>query len=76
MPLSGAFFMVAMVPYPYRKLAMFLPFVHCFELMRGGYFGHLVKTYYDIPYAMAWSAGWTLLGLLLFQFVRERIEVQ
>ncbi len=75
-PLSGAFFMASALPPTYRRLAQIFPFIHCFEIMRGAYFGEFLKTYYSAPYAMAWAGGMTVVGLLLVQFVRERVEVE
>ncbi|MDB5479235.1 MAG: transporter, partial [Caulobacteraceae bacterium] len=75
-PLSGAFFMISALPPTYRHYVMMLPFVHCFELMRGAYFGPFLKTYYDVPYAITWAAGLTLIGLIVVQYVRERVEVE
>jgi capsular polysaccharide transport system permease protein len=75
-PLSGAFFMASVLPPTYRHIVMALPFIHCFELMRGAYFGPILKTYYDIPYAVAWASGLNLVGLLAVRFVRERVEVE
>jgi capsular polysaccharide transport system permease protein len=75
-PLSGAFYMVSSLPPIARHYVMYIPFIHCFEWMRGGYFGEFVKVYHNIPYAIAWAAGLTLFGLVVLGFVRNRYEVQ
>jgi len=75
-PISGAFYMASALPPAYRHMVLFIPFVHCFELMRGAFFGEFLKTYVNLPYAIAWAAGLTLLGLLLVQFVRGRLEIE
>jgi capsular polysaccharide transport system permease protein len=75
-PLSGAFFMVSALPPAYRHLVLLFPFIHCFELMRRAYFGEFLNATYDITYVVAWSSGLTLLGLLLVQFLRNRVEVE
>lgn len=75
-PLSGAFYMAAWLPPKFREGVMILPFIHCFELIRGGCFGEFVTIYYNIPYAVAWAACLTLAGLVLVQFVRGRVEVE
>lgn len=75
-PLSGSFYMAAWIAPQFRRWVMVLPFIHCVEMIRGGFFGEFVKTYFDIPYVMAWGAGLTLLGLALVQFVRGRVEVE
>jgi capsular polysaccharide transport system permease protein len=75
-PLSGAFFMASALPPSYRNLALALPFIHCFEIMRGAYFGEFLKTYFSVPYVLIWASGLTLAGLLTVQFVRSRVEVE
>jgi capsular polysaccharide transport system permease protein len=74
-PISGSFYMVSWLPAWAQKYALGVPFVHCFEMIRRGFFGEFVKTYYDPLYAMAWAAGFTIVGLLLTAFVRDRVEV-
>ena len=75
-PLSGAFFMASSLPPIYRKFSMALPFIHCFEMMRGAYFGEFMKTYFSVPYVLMWASGLTITGLLFVQFVRGRLEVE
>lgn len=75
-PLSGAFFMADALPPAYRHWILYLPFIHCFELMRGAYFGEFLKTYFNLQYVVCWAAGLTLTGLFLVQFVRGRVEVE
>jgi capsular polysaccharide transport system permease protein len=75
-PLSGAFFMASWLPEGARKYLLFVPFIHCFEMIRRGFFGEAVVVYYNVPYAIACSAGFILVGLLLAQFVRDHVEVQ
>ncbi len=75
-PFSGAFVMAANVSPNFRKILLALPFAHCDEMMRAGYFGEFIETYYDPGYVMIWASGLTLLGLFLVQFVRARVEVE
>ncbi len=75
-PISGAFFMASAMPPAIRHWVLYVPFIHCFEMMRGAYFGEFLKTYYSIPYAAACSAVMTLIGLVLVQFVRSRVDVE
>lgn len=74
-PLSGAFFMAAWIPGRLRDLLLMVPFIHCFEMIRGS-FGEFVTTYFNIPYALGWAAAFNLIGLLCVQFVRDRVEVE
>jgi capsular polysaccharide transport system permease protein len=75
-PLSGTFYMAAWLPERLRHAALYLPFLHCVEMIRGGFFGEFTPTYYSIPYATAWAAGLTLAGLALLQLVRDRVEIE
>ncbi len=60
----------------FREVLLFLPFIHCSEMLRAGYFGEFIVTYYNAGYAMVWATGFTLIGLFLVQFVRSRVEVE
>jgi capsular polysaccharide transport system permease protein len=75
-PMSGTFYMAAWVPPTFRKALLAMPFVHPVEMVRAGFFGEFVTTYYDFAYAAAWATGFTLLGLFLLQFVRNRVEIE
>lgn len=62
-PLSGAAFMVDVLPAAAQKLVLLLPMVHGVELLREGYFGSTFKAHYDIGYMAVCCAVLTLLGL-------------
>lgn len=51
-PLSGAAFMVDALPTSIQPLALYIPMVNGVEIVREGYFGHLVKAHYDLPYLL------------------------
>ena len=74
-PLSGAAFMVAWIPQDLRKYVLIVPMVHGTEMIRQGWFGNFVKTYYSVPYMVSWSLGLTLLGLYLSWEAGRRVEV-
>ena len=76
LPLSGVFTMVAWLPDGFRKVLLILPFVHPVEMMRSAVFGEFVKTYYDIPYALAFGAVFNIVGLLLISSARHLIETE
>ncbi|HEY0107528.1 MAG TPA: ABC transporter permease, partial [Rhizomicrobium sp.] len=42
LPISGAFYMVAWLPSSWQHVALAIPLVHFFEMIRGGYFGATV----------------------------------
>jgi capsular polysaccharide transport system permease protein len=74
-PVSGSFLMAADMTPKLRAMASALPLIHCLEMLRHGYFGDGVVTLYNWPFAVAWAAVLTLLGLILVHFVRARVEI-
>ncbi len=76
MPISGTFYMAAWLPPRFRNALLVLPFIHCNELLRDGFFGRETRTFYNIPYVIAWAVGLTFLGLLFMRFTRDRLEVE
>lgn len=76
LPLSGVFTMVAWLPDSFRKVLLILPFVHPVEMMRSAVFGEFVKTYYDVPYALAFGAVFNIVGLLLISSARHLVETE
>ncbi|MGA0602280.1 ABC transporter permease [Caulobacter sp. KR2-114] len=75
-PLSGTFYMAAWLPPGFRRMALYLPFLHSVEMIRGGFFGEFTPTYFDPTYACAWAAGFTVVGLALARGVRDRVEIE
>jgi len=73
-PLSGAAFMVEWLPAEAREVILWLPMVHGVEILRGGYFGHLVKTHADLGYMVSCCLALTLAGLLLLRDASLRVE--
>ncbi len=74
-PLSGAYTMVSWLPPWARPYMLAIPLVHCFEMIRRGFFGEFVTTYFSIGYALGWAGVFLLFGLLLTALVRDRVEV-
>lgn len=74
-PLSGAAFMVAWIPADLRKYVLIVPMVHGTEMIRQGWFGNVVKTYYSVSYMTAWCLGLTFLGLYLTWEAGRRVEI-
>lgn len=73
-PLSGAAFMVDWLPPAFQKFVLFVPMVHGVEMLREGYFGNAVKTYYDAGYMAACCLALTLAGLYLVREAGKRVE--
>ena len=75
MPLSGAFFMMDMLPGPIRNAFLWIPLAHIFEILRYGWFKSASPDYFSISYLGCWIAGSMLIGLLLISVVRRRIHM-
>lgn len=75
MPLTGAFFMVCWLPTDLQRMALWIPTVHCFELVRNGQFGTRVPTYYDLVYVLGWVAVLNLLGMAGLRRARRDLVV-
>lgn len=49
-PLSGAAFIVDALPPVAQNYVLYVPMVNGVEIIREGYFGHLVRAHYDVQY--------------------------
>jgi ABC-type polysaccharide/polyol phosphate export permease len=72
-PLSGAAFMVDWLPPAGREVVLLLPMVHAVELIREGFFGHVVATHYDLAYLATCNLVLTLAGLFTMQAAARRV---
>lgn len=72
-PLSGAAFMVDWLPEAGQRAVLFLPMVHGVEIVREGYFGHVVRTHYDVSYMALVNLTLTLVGLFLLRDAGRRV---
>jgi capsular polysaccharide transport system permease protein len=73
-PLSGFFFMVDWLPREAQDLAWYMPIIHCFEMIRAGFFGASVITHYDVWYPLAWSLGVLAIAFPMIEKARSRIH--
>jgi ABC-type polysaccharide/polyol phosphate export permease len=73
---SGCFFMVDWLPPAFRDVALLNPMVHCFELIREGYFGARVHVHYDVGYVAAFCLVQTFVAAVLVRNLRERVAVE
>jgi ABC-2 type transport system permease protein/capsular polysaccharide transport system permease protein len=62
-PLSGAAFLVDSLPIVAQRYVLYLPMVHCVELIREGYFGSQIRAHYDIGYVVMFNSVLGLLGI-------------
>lgn len=72
-PLSGAAFLVEILPVQAQKIVLFLPMVHCTEYIREGYFGAKFHAHYDMSYAIIVSACLTVLALAQLRKVSREV---
>lgn len=75
-PLSGAFSMVAWLPYSYRDAFLYIPFPNAIEMIRAAIFGEFVETHYRLAYGIASGTVLNILGILLISGARDRIDVE
>jgi capsular polysaccharide transport system permease protein len=73
-PLSGALFMVDWLPAQAQKYILWLPMVHCTEMLRHGYWGNAVRTWEDPAYLMLFSFILLFIGLALVRETGRRVE--
>ncbi|HYZ33276.1 MAG TPA: ABC transporter permease [Crenalkalicoccus sp.] len=71
LPLLGAFYMVFWLPTELQRAALWIPTVHCFEMLREGQFGTQVPTTWDGVYLLAWIAVLNLFGLAALRAARR-----
>jgi len=76
LPISGVFFMVAWLPSPVQKLALYVPMVHCYEIFRAGMIGPSVETHYNVGYVLIWCLFGTLLGLLMVRRAARELKFE
>ena len=62
-PLSGAAFLVDVLPKAAQDFVLWLPMVHGVEYLREGYFGSQITAHYDLAYMAVINLSLTILGL-------------
>ncbi len=63
-PLSGAAFIVDALPKVMQNVVLYLPMVHCVEIVRQGFFGSAFIAHFDMGYVIACNLVLTFIGLL------------
>lgn len=72
-PLSGAGYIVDALPQGAQYYALFVPMVNGVELVREGFFGHLVRAHYDLAYLTICCLVLTFAALVQLQDVARHI---
>jgi capsular polysaccharide transport system permease protein len=76
LPVSGVFYMSDWLPERYRELALLVPTVDAFEMIRGGQFGPSVRVHYDAVYTTWICAAQIAVGLVLCRRVHRHLVVE
>jgi capsular polysaccharide transport system permease protein len=74
LPLCGCFFMVDWLPSYAQHAIWYNPQVHCYEMIRDGFFGTLVTTLYSPWYPAVWGIGLFCLGIGFVERMRDYIH--
>lgn len=72
-PLSGSLFMLQALPETVRAFLLWIPSVSCAELVREGYFGPTVTSYYDIGYVVFFNCVTLLFALVQLRIVSRTL---
>lgn len=72
-PLSGAAFLVDILPKQAQDIILYLPMVHGVELLREGYFGTVFVAHYDMAYMATCNAVLTFFGLVQVRRTARKI---
>ena len=72
-PMSGAAFLLGVMPPEAQSVLVWLPMIHGVEYLREGFFGSQITAIYDLPYMAVCNAILTLLGLTLIRIVSESV---
>jgi capsular polysaccharide transport system permease protein len=72
-PLSGALFMLSALPHALRDVLLYLPTVHCTEMLRSGYFASTHEWFYSVSYVVGFNMVLTLLGLMQIRIISKKI---
>lgn len=72
-PLSGAAFLVDVIPEPTRSWLLYLPMINGVEYLREGYFGSQFRAHYDMGYMAACNAALMILGIAQLRKVSREI---
>jgi capsular polysaccharide transport system permease protein len=75
LPLTGVFTMQAWLPAKARDILAWSPLVNVVEMFRGGMFSEDVVTIFDVQYVVWFCFALTVVGFVLFDYVRKRVDM-
>lgn len=75
LPISGFLFMVDWLPDSVQRLAWWMPLIHCFEMVRAGFFGDAVTTHFTPAYPLVFALILAAISIPQFESTREHLQV-
>ena len=75
MPISGAFYLLDWIPYPYRDWLSWSPLTQIFEMLHTGQFASVRSPYVNPVYIVGWCLALTLVGLVSLRIVRRHVHL-
>jgi capsular polysaccharide transport system permease protein len=75
MPISGAFYLLAWIPEPYRGWLSWSPLTQIFEMIHSGQFASVDSPYVDPVYIVGWCLALTLAGLFALRILRRNVHL-
>jgi capsular polysaccharide transport system permease protein len=73
-PLMPTFYMVDWIPQKAQDVIYYNPLTHPYEMIRAGFFGDAVVTYYDPKITIVWGIAFLALGLWSIESIRDRLH--
>lgn len=74
-PISGTFFMVGWFPPEAQEVILYNPIIHCYEMLRSGYFGPSVETFYSVAYVSSWAFAFNFFGLWGINHIKKNLQI-
>jgi capsular polysaccharide transport system permease protein len=74
LPVGGTFFMVDWLPSFAQRAVWYIPTVHCYEMIRAGFLGEAMTTFYTPWYPIAWGIGLFAAGVGFVEPMRDHIH--
>ena len=74
-PISGAFAMVDWLPSWAQHALLLNPMVHCYEVLRAGYFGDSVIAHYWLGYFSVCAFILASCGIACIKYIRPRVQL-
>lgn len=74
LPLSGALVALHSLDPALRTVLLWNPQAHIHEMIRDGFFGDLLPSYFSVPYILLWAGLFNLIGLAALRAVRPSLE--